>query len=111
MRRSELTGRIKSDADFSFDTIHSLMKSELYRTIMVPCPFAAMERGEATMRTILLLLSAALCGCASKPSPSPQAVDARALCQQLAQASASSRELRSDAYFDQCMIANSQRPP
>jgi hypothetical protein len=47
------------------------------------------------MRTILLLLSAALCGCASKPSPSPQAVDARALCQQLAQASASSRELRS----------------
>jgi hypothetical protein len=47
------------------------------------------------MRTILLLLSAALCGCASKPSPSPQAVDTRALCQQLAQASASSRELRS----------------
>jgi hypothetical protein len=63
------------------------------------------------MRTILLLLSAALCGCASKRSPSPQAVDARSLCQQLAQASASSRELRSDAYFDQCMIANSHRPP
>jgi hypothetical protein len=63
------------------------------------------------MRAILLLLSAGLCGCASKPSPLPQAVDARALCLQLAQASASSRELRSDAYLDQCMIANSQRPP
>jgi hypothetical protein len=63
------------------------------------------------MRTILLLLSAALCGCAGKPSPLPQAFDARALCLQLAQASASSRELRSDAYFDQCMIANSQHPP
>jgi hypothetical protein len=62
------------------------------------------------MRTILLLLSVVLCGCASKPSASPQAIDARSLCQQLAQASASSRELRSDAYFDQCMIANSQRP-
>jgi hypothetical protein len=62
------------------------------------------------MLTILLLLSAALCGCASKPSLSSQAVDARALCQQSAQASASSRELRSDAYFDQCMIANGQRP-
>ena len=78
---------------------------------MVPCTFAVIKRGEATMRTILLLLSAALCGCASKPSPSPQAVDTRSLCQQLAQASSSSRELRSDAYFDQCMIANSQRPP
>jgi anti-sigma factor ChrR (cupin superfamily) len=41
-------------------------------------PFAVMKRGEATVRTILLLLSAALCGCASKPSPSPQAVDATA---------------------------------
>jgi hypothetical protein len=63
------------------------------------------------MRTILLLLFAALCGCASKPSASPQAINARSLCQQLAQASASSRELRSDAYFEQCMIANSERPP
>jgi hypothetical protein len=93
------------------DAIRSAMKAKDHRTIMVPCTFAVMKRGEATIRAILLLLSAALSGCASKPSPPPQAVDARALCQQLAQASASSRELRSDAYFDQCMIADSERPP
>ena len=63
------------------------------------------------MRTILLLLLfGALSGCATAPAPSPQALDARSLCQQLAQASASSPELRSDAYYDQCMIASSQRP-
>ena len=63
------------------------------------------------MRIILLLpLFGALCSCATGPAPSPQSLDARALCQQLAQVSASSPEQRSDAYFDQCMIANSQRP-
>jgi hypothetical protein len=63
------------------------------------------------MRTILLLpLFGALCSCSTGPAPSPQSLDARALCQQLAQASASSPEQRSDAYFDQCMIASSQRP-
>jgi hypothetical protein len=62
------------------------------------------------MRAILLLLSAALCGCATKPTASPQALDARSLCQQLAQASANSPELKSDPYFDQCMIANDKRP-
>jgi hypothetical protein len=66
--------------------------------------------GEAPMRTILLLmlLSGALCGCAHPPVPSPQSLDARALCQQQAQASASVPEQK-DAYFDQCMIANGQR--
>jgi hypothetical protein len=53
------------------------------------------------MRTILLLLFGALCSCAT--APSPQSLDARALCQQLAQASASSPEQRSEAYFDQCI--------
>ena len=63
------------------------------------------------MRTILLLLLfGALCSCAAGPAPSPQSVDARALCQQLAQASASSPEQRSDAYFDQCMIAEQPTP-
>jgi hypothetical protein len=65
---------------------------------------------EAIMRTIFLLLSGALCSCATGPSPAPQSHDARSLCQQLAQVSASSAEQRSDAYFDQCMIAHSQRP-
>jgi hypothetical protein len=40
----------------------------------------------------------------------PQSPDARALCQQQAEASASSPEQRNDAYFEQCMIASSQRP-
>jgi hypothetical protein len=62
------------------------------------------------MRTILpLLLFGVLGGCAAAPAP-PQTLDARSLCQQLAQASASSPELRSNAYFEQCMIANGQRP-
>ena len=38
----------------------------------------------------------------------PQSLDARTLCQQQAQASASAPEQK-DAYFDQCMIANGQR--
>jgi hypothetical protein len=64
------------------------------------------------MRTILLLLLlfGALGSCATGPAPSPQSLDARALCQQLAQASASSPDQRSDAYFDQCMIASRQGP-
>jgi hypothetical protein len=62
------------------------------------------------MRTILLLLLfGALCSCATGPAPSSQSLDARALCHQLAQASASSPALRSDDYFDQCMIASNQR--
>jgi hypothetical protein len=59
------------------------------------------------MRIVLLLLSGALCGCATAPGPQPP--DARALCQQLAQASASAPESQKDAYFDQCMIASRQR--
>jgi Protein of unknown function (DUF3551) len=43
-------------------------------------------------------------------SSPPQSSDARALCQQQAEASASSPEQRSDTYFEQCMIASSQRP-
>jgi Protein of unknown function (DUF3551) len=39
----------------------------------------------------------------------PQSLEARALCQQQAQASASAPESQ-DAYFDQCMIASSQHP-
>ena len=64
------------------------------------------------MRTILLLmlLSWALCGCANSPVTSPQSLDARTLCHQQAQASASAPEQK-DAYFDQCMIANGQRSP
>jgi len=65
---------------------------------------------EAIMWTILLLLFAALCGCATGPAPSPQSLDARTLCQQQAEASASSPAQRSDAYFDQCIIASRQRP-
>ena len=43
-------------------------------------------------------------------SSPPQSSDARALCQQQAEASASSPAQRSDAYFDQCIIASRQRP-
>jgi hypothetical protein len=42
----------------------------------------------------------------SSPPQSPE----RALCQQQAEASASSPEQRSDTYFEQGMIASSQRP-
>jgi hypothetical protein len=60
------------------------------------------------MRTSLLLLCGALCGCATPSPTAPQSRDARALCQQQAQASASVPEQK-DAYFDQCMIANGPR--
>jgi hypothetical protein len=65
------------------------------------------------MRTIslLMLLSGALCGCANAPISSPQ-FDARTLCQQQAQASASEVSgTQKNAYFDQCMIANSKEKP
>ena len=39
----------------------------------------------------------------------PQSLEARALCQQQAQASASAPDQK-DAYFDQCMIASGHRP-
>jgi hypothetical protein len=58
------------------------------------------------VRIILLVLSGALASCATKP----QSLDARALCQQLAQASASSPELISKDYFNGCMIAHSSGP-
>jgi hypothetical protein len=41
--------------------------------------------------SLLMLVSGALCGCAYAPVPSPQ-LDARTLCQQQAQASASAPE-------------------
>ena len=62
-----------------------------------------------TTRTTLLLLSAALAGCASA-GPSPQWLDARALCQQQGKASASSPEPASSDYADQCMIARGLSP-
>jgi hypothetical protein len=71
---------------------------------------SASQIWESIMRTILLLLAGALGGCATKPASAPQWLDARALCQQQAEASASSPEQRSDAYFENCMIASSQRP-
>ena len=66
------------------------------------------------MRTIslLTLLSGALCGCANAPGSSPRSLDARAICQQQAQASASAPEASdTQKYFDQCMIANSREKP
>jgi hypothetical protein len=80
------------------------------RTIKVPRRSDGLRSREAIMRTILLLLAGALCGCATKPGSAPQSLDARALCQQQAEASASSPEQKSDAYFEQCMIASSKRP-
>ena len=62
-----------------------------------------------TMRIILLLMTGALAGCAAT-GPPPQWLDARAICQQLAKASASSPALVSDDYIDQCMIARGYRP-
>jgi hypothetical protein len=55
------------------------------------------------MRIVPLLMAGALANCATRPSP--QLFDAQAICQQLAQASASSPELVSNDYADQCMIA------
>ena len=66
------------------------------------------------MRTIslLTLLSGALCGCANAPGSSPRSTDARAICQQQAQASASAAsDAEKNAYFDQCMIASSKEKP
>ena len=65
------------------------------------------------MRTILLLmlLPGALCGCANRPVLSPQ-LDARTLCQQQAQASASeASDTQKGAYFDRCMIESSKEKP
>ncbi len=58
----------------------------------------------------LLLLSAALAGCATARGPPPLWLDAQTLCQQLGQASASSPELASGDYADQCMIARGLNP-
>jgi hypothetical protein len=62
--------------------------------------------------SLLMLLSGALCGCAYAPVSSPQ-VDARTLCQQQAQASASGEvsDTQKNAYFDQCMAAKSEEKP
>ena len=62
----------------------------------------------AFTRTNLLVLSALLASCAT--GPSPQWLDARALCQQQGQASASSPELAHGNYADQCMIAHGYSP-
>jgi hypothetical protein len=56
-------------------------------------------------RIVLLVSSGALASCATRPAPQP-GLDARALCQQLTQASASSPALISKDYFDNCMIAH-----
>jgi hypothetical protein len=64
------------------------------------------------MRSILLLLlSGALAGCATgqRESSSPP-VDPRVLCQQLAQASASSPDKISGDYENQCLITHGLRP-
>jgi hypothetical protein len=58
--------------------------------------------------TLLLLLSGAL-ATGQRESPSQQ-VDARALCHQLAQASASSPEKISGDYENQCLIVRGVRP-
>jgi hypothetical protein len=65
---------------------------------------------ETITRTALLLLSMALASCASATGPTAQWLDAKANCQEQGKASASSPELRSDAYVDQCMIARGYRP-
>jgi hypothetical protein len=54
---------------------------------------------------VLLVLSGALASCATRPPP--QSLDARALCHQLAEASASSPELISKDYFNSCMLTHS----
>jgi hypothetical protein len=77
---------------------------------------AAVRRGTGTLGTVmrrisLLLLSAALSGCASGPAgPSAQSLNAKALCQQLAKVSASSPEQISGDYVDQCLIARGFAP-
>ena len=54
------------------------------------------------------LLAGALAGCATG-SPS-KLLDARAICEQLAQASASSPDLVNKDYADQCMISRGFGP-
>jgi hypothetical protein len=57
---------------------------------------------------LLMLLPGALCGCAYAPAPASQ-LDARTLCEEQAQASASAPEASdTQKYFDQCMIAESK---
>jgi hypothetical protein len=61
--------------------------------------------------SLLMLLSGALCGCAYAPISSPQ-IDARTLCQQQAQASASgASDAQRGAYFDRCMTESSKEKP
>jgi hypothetical protein len=62
-----------------------------------------------TTRTTLLLLSALLVGSCASAGPSPQWLDARALCQQQGKASASSEPASGD-YADQCMIPRGLSP-
>jgi hypothetical protein len=62
-------------------------------------------------RIVLLLLSRALAGCASSPTPPTASLDVRALCQELTKASASSLELIDKNYFAQCMIAHGAGAP
>ena len=75
---------------------------------MRACSFETRGGSHAVLPT---LLSGALCGYANAPVSSPQ-LDARTLCQQQAQASASAPEASdTQKYFDQCMIANSKEKP
>jgi hypothetical protein len=87
--------------------------------IIAPCPCAVVRRNctawhgnGGEMRSILLLLiSGALAGCATgRREPSSPQVDTRALCHQLAQASASSPDKISGDYENQCLIAHGVRP-
>ena len=69
------------------------------------CYYASKEQCMRTMSGIGVF-------CFESPyyrQPPPQSLEARTLCQQQAQASASAPESQ-DAYFDQCMIASSQHP-
>jgi hypothetical protein len=63
-----------------------------------------------TTRTTLLLLSALLVGSCASAGPSPQWLDARALCQQQGKASASTPEPAGSDYANQCMIARGLSP-
>jgi hypothetical protein len=74
----------------------------------VPCWRESPQVVQLRWNISLMLLSGALCGCANVPVSSPQ-LDARTLCQQQAQASASAPEASdTQKYFDQCMIAKSK---
>jgi hypothetical protein len=61
-----------------------------------------------TTTLIVLPMTGALAGCATR-SPS-KFLDARTTCEQLAQASASSPDLVSNDYADQCMISRGFGP-